>query len=88
MTQKLPKDYEDKLISFQQFIIGKRNQHDFELRHIGNADQTPLTFDIVTNSTVEEKGVKIVPVLTTGHEEDRFTVMLACLGMERNFRHM
>ena len=80
VAQKLPKDYEDKLISFQRFIIGKRKQHDFELRHIGNADQTPLTFDIVTNSTVEEKGIKSVPVLTTGHDKDRFTVMLACLG--------
>ena len=43
IAQKLPKDYEDKLISFQWFIIGKRKQHVFELRHIGNADQTPLT---------------------------------------------
>ena len=52
----------------------------FELKYIGNADQTPLTFDIVTNSTVSEKGVKSVSILTTGHEKDRFTVMLACLG--------
>ena len=80
LAQKPPKDYEDKLISFQRFIIGKRKQHDFELGHIGNADQTPLTFDIVTNSTVEEKGIKSVPVLTTRHDKDRFTVMLACLG--------
>ena len=77
-AQKLLKDYEDKLISFQWFIIGRRKQHDCELRHIGNADQTPLTFDIVTNITVEEKGVKSVLVLAMGHDKDRFTVMLAC----------
>ena len=80
VAQKLPKDYEDKLISFQRFVISKRKQHSFELKHIGNADQTPLTFDIVTNSTVAEKGIKSVPILTTGHDKDRFTVMLACLG--------
>lgn len=34
----------------------------------------------MTNSTVSEKGVKSVLILTTGHETDRFTVMLACLG--------
>ena len=80
VAQKLPKDYENKLISFQRFVISKRKQHSFELKYIGNADQTPLTFDIVTNSTVAEKGIKSVPILTTGHDKDRFTVMLACLG--------
>ena len=80
VAQKLPKDYENKLISFQRFVISKRKQHSFELKYIGNADQTPLTFDIVTNSTVAEKGNKSVPILTTGHDKDRFTVMLACLG--------
>ena len=39
-----------------------------------------LTFDIARNSTVTEKGVKSVSVLTTCHEKDRFTVTLACLG--------
>ena len=34
----------------------------------------------MTNSTVSEKEVKSVSILTTGHEKDRFTVMLACLG--------
>lgn len=80
VAQKLPKDYEDKLINFQRLIISKRKQHNFELRHIGNADQTPLTFDIVTNSTITEKGIKSVPIITTGHDKDRFTVMFACLG--------
>ena len=79
VVQKLPKDYENKLISFQRLVISKRKQHSFELKHIGNADQTPLTFDIVTNSTLAEKGIKSVPILTTGHDKDRFTVMLACL---------
>ena len=80
VAQKLPKDYEDKLVNFQRFIITKRKQHNFELSQIGNADQTPLTFDVVTNSTIAEKGVKSVPIVTTGHDKDRFTVMLACRG--------
>ena len=80
VAQKLPKDYEDKLVNFQRFIIAKRKQHNFELSQIGNADQTPLTFDVVTNSTIAEKGVKSVPMVTTGHDKDRFTVMLACRG--------
>ena len=47
---------------------------------IGNADQTPLTFDMPSNSTVDSKGTKSVSIMTTGHEKDCFTVMLACLG--------
>ena len=70
VAQKLPQDYEDKLISFQRFIIAKRKQHNYELRYIGNADQTPMTFDIVSNSTVDKKGSKTVSILTTGHEKD------------------
>jgi len=80
ITQRLPQDYEEKLIKFQCYVIAQRKKHDFELKYIRNADQTPLTFDIVTNSTVSEKGVKSVSILTTGHEKDRFTVMLACRG--------
>ena len=80
IAEKLPQNYEDKLINFQCFIIAKRKQHNYELQYIGNADQTPMTFDIVSNSTVDKKGSKTVSILTTGHEKDRFTVMLACLG--------
>ena len=80
IAQRLPQDYEEKLFKFQRYIIARRRKHDFELKYIGNADQTPLTFDIVTNSTVSEKEVKRVLILTTGHEKDRFTVMLACHG--------
>ena len=80
ISQKLPQDYEEKLTKFQRYVMAKWKEHNFDLKYIGNADQTPLTFDIVTNSTVAEKGVKSVPLLSTGHEKDRFTVMLTCLG--------
>ena len=58
IAQWLPQDYEEKLIRFRRFIIAQRKKHDFELKYIGNADQTSLTFDIVTNSTVSEKRSK------------------------------
>lgn len=79
IAKKLPQDYEEKLVKFQHFVIVQRKKHDFELKYIGNADQKPLTFDIVKNSTVSEKEVVSVWILTTGHEKDRFTVMLPCL---------
>ena len=80
IAQKLPQDYEEKLIKFQRYVLAKRKEHDFDLKYIGNADQTTLMFDIVMNSTVSDRGVKSVPIVSTGHDKDRFTVMLACLG--------
>ena len=80
ISQKLPENFEDKLQRFQAFIIAERKKHEYELSLIGNADQTPLTFDMPANSTVDSKGTKSVSLITTGHEKDRFTVMLACLG--------
>ena len=80
ISQKLPENFEDKLEKFQAFIIAEREKPKYELSLIGNADQTPLTFDMPSNSTVDSKGTKSVSLMTTGHEKDRFTVMLACLG--------
>ena len=80
ISQKLPENFEDKLQKFQAFIITERKKHEYELSLIGNVDQTPLTFDMPANSTVDSKGTKSVSIMTTGHEKDRFTVMLACLG--------
>ena len=77
---KLPENFEDKLEKFQAFIIAERKKPKYELSLIGNADQTPLTFDMPSNSMVDSKGTKSVSIMTTGHEKDRFTVMLACLG--------
>ena len=80
ISQKLPENFEDKLLKFQRYIIAERKKHEYDLSLIGNADQTPLTFDMPANSTVDAKGTKSVSIMTTGHEKDRFTVMLACLG--------
>ena len=33
-----------------------------------------------SNTTVDSAETKTVSIVTTGHEKDRFTVMLACLG--------
>ena len=80
ISQKLPENFEDKLLKFQRFITTEQKKHENDLSLIGNADQTPLTFDMPANSTVDAKGTKSVSIMTTGHEKDRFTVMLACLG--------
>ena len=78
ISQRLPEDYDDKLLEFQRFIINQRKLHNFDLSQIGNADQTPLTFDLPYATSIDRKGAKTVNITTTGNEKNHFTVMLAC----------
>lgn len=78
ISQKLPEDYEEKLSNFQSFVIKMRKRNRYSLSQIGNADQTPLTFDLPADTTVNPKGASTVSIKTTGNEKNRFTVMLAC----------
>ena len=56
IAQRLPEDYEEKVTDFQRFIIQQRKRNDYAPDQIGNADQTPLTFDIPYTTTVATKG--------------------------------
>ena len=78
--QKLPKDVEDKVLSFQKFVIDERKDHLYSLVNIGNMDETPMCFDMPTSRTVHTKGEHTVSVKTTSHEKDHFTVTLACMA--------
>ena len=46
---------------------------------IRNMNETPVFFDMVGNKTVNQADEKTVWVKTTGHNKQRFTVVLACL---------
>uniref|UniRef100_A0A8C6PX15 HTH CENPB-type domain-containing protein n=1 Tax=Nothobranchius furzeri TaxID=105023 RepID=A0A8C6PX15_NOTFU len=80
LAQHLPSDFAEKLQSFQRYVIGLRKKHSYTLDQIGNADQTPVFFDMPTSVTVHKKGEKSVIVKSTGNEKNRITVMLACLA--------
>ena len=47
---------------------------------IGNADQTPLTFDLPAVGTIEKKGIFTVTIRTNSAGKKRFTVKLACMA--------
>ena len=80
IAQKLPRDLEEKITRFHRFIIKTRKNSDYRLEHIGNMDETPMTFDMPSNMTVDKLGAKTVMIKTTGHEKTRFTVVLACMA--------
>lgn len=80
LAQKLPSDFAEKLTEFQRYVINLRKKHSHLLGQIGNADQTPVFFDMPSNTTVADKGAKSVVVKTTGNEKARLTVMLCVLA--------
>uniref|UniRef100_A0A8C5MVE4 HTH CENPB-type domain-containing protein n=1 Tax=Leptobrachium leishanense TaxID=445787 RepID=A0A8C5MVE4_9ANUR len=80
ISQKLPKDLDEKVMSFHSFIIKQRRIHDYDLGDIGNMDETPMTFDLPSNKTVASLGEKTIFLRTTGNEKNHFTVVLSCLA--------
>ena len=43
-------------------------------------NETPMWFDLSSNSTIDHKGTKTVTIRTTGHEHSSFTVILAYIA--------
>ena len=80
LAQRLPDDYEEKIIRFHRYIIDRRKEHNFPLHLIANMNETPLTFDMPPNCTVNNTGEKTIKIRTRGNEKNRVTVVLACCG--------
>ena len=80
ISQKLPRDLEEKVSSFHKFVLRQRKQDEFELGQIGNMYETPMCFDLPGNRTIDHKGAKTIQIRTTGNEKSHFTVVLACMA--------
>lgn len=80
ISQRLPSDHEELLTKFQSYVIKMRQKYSYDMSQIGNADQTPLTFDLPSENTVNIKGARSVTMRSTGNEKNRFTVMLGCMA--------
>jgi hypothetical protein len=77
ICQKLPKDFEQKLLTYQRYITKLRKAGKFLMGQMATADETAVYLDMPPNYTLEKKGVKEVLLKTTGCEKLRLTVMLA-----------
>ena len=80
LAQRLPDDYEEKIVRFHCFIIDRRKENSYPLHFIANMDETPLTFDMPPNRTINSTGEKTVKIGTTGNEKNQVTVVLPCCG--------
>ena len=75
--QTMPKDGLAKIANFVQFCEKLRNIFDFALGSIANMDETPIWADMPSKTTVDQRGLKTVPIKSIGHEKQRMTVCLA-----------
>ena len=78
IAQKLPKETEELLDNFRQYVARLRIENSYEMSHIFNMDETPVWFDIAGNFSVNQTGKKTVHIRETGNEKNRFTVVLTC----------
>ena len=58
ISQKLPEDYEDKLVEFQKSIIKQRKLHDYDLSQISNANQTPINIRPTCSNNRRTQGLQ------------------------------
>lgn len=76
ISQKLPKQTNELLVKFQQFVRRLRIKKSFKFSNIFNMDETPVWFDIAENFTINATGNKTVHIRRTGNKKNCFTVVL------------
>ena len=75
--QHLPSELVSRLTSFIAHLRLKQIKHAYPSKNVVTMDETACWFDCVSDSTVEKTGAKDVQLKTTGHEKQRYTVILA-----------
>ena len=90
LAQRLPDDYEEKIMRFHRYIIDLRKEHSYPLHVIANMDETPLTFDMPSNRnrTINSSGENTIKIRTMGNEKNHITVVLTCAGNGSKLRPM
>ena len=84
--QRLPPELTDKVTLFVKFCHQQRLRYNLNASGIGNMDETAIWADMPSTTSVEQKGAKTVPILTTGHEKSRITVCLGALADGRKLQ--
>ena len=76
ICQSTPADCVPKIVSFICHLPQLQRLHKYAKESIYAMDETACWFDMPSDTTVALTGSRAVPVKTTGHEKDHFTVIL------------
>ena len=72
--QKEPEEFAEKMVDYLLFVEQRRRTSNYT--YIYAADETAVYFDYSCSLNVENKGVREVPVKTSGYDKLHVTVML------------
>ena len=86
VSQRLPQDLIPKVSSFILHVRKMRMSTGYQLSSIGNMDETPLWLDMPGDTTVSRIGERSVSICTTGHDNGRFTIILAAMADGRKLK--
>ena len=56
VAQRLPEEYNETQQCFLSYILYKRIENNYPLNLIGNMDEMPLSFNLPSQMTIEERG--------------------------------
>ena len=76
VCQKVPADCIPKLVSFIRHLRTLQNCNKYQHHCIFAMDKTACWMDMPSDTTVATTGARSVPLKTTGHEKDHFSVVL------------
>ena len=77
VCQTVPSDCIPKLVSFILNLRTLRIRHQYSDSHIYAMDETPCWMDMPSETSVAPTGSLSVPIKSTGHEKDHFSVKAA-----------
>ena len=80
LAQRLPAQLEEKITQFYTKLQQVQQHESYPFCFIGNMDETPVYFDLVSNKVVDRKGAKDCRVITTGAEKRHVTVVLTVMA--------
>lgn len=86
VSQRLPRDLVPKVTTFITAIRRLLHRNKYPLAFIGNMDETPLWLDMPGSTTITHSGQRSVPVRTTGHDKNCFTVVLSAMADGRKLK--
>ena len=81
--QRLPPELGEKV---GNFVLHCQKQREQLHLHPSDVGETAIWADMPGQSTVEVRGARHVPILTTGHEKSRITVCLAAMADSRKLQ--
>ena len=76
-TQKTPEQITDTVISYIVYVRQLKQRNNYDLDCIIAMNETAVWHELISNTTVTDKGANSVVLKTTGHEKSKVTFTLA-----------